>query len=93
VSVLCPTFFRTNIARSGRGPLGEEVRDAIERWMGRSRVQAPEVARAGLAAVARNQLYAVPMADGRHLWRLKRLHPGRFHRLLGSRLAARLAPF
>lgn len=88
VSVLCPTFFATDIARSGRGAVTERLRGFIEQQMSRSRVQAPDVARAALAAVAKNQLYVLPMADGRALWRLRRLHPERFSRLLG--LAFRL---
>ena len=86
VSVLCPTFFRTNIGRSSRGDVDGRMRDLMEKLMARSRLQAPEVARAALAGVEKNQLYVVPMADGRALWRLKRLAPERFYQLVGGRV-------
>jgi short-subunit dehydrogenase len=86
VSVLCPTFFQTNIARGSRGVVDEKMRAVMEKLMARSRIQAPEVARAALAGVARNQLYVVPMSDGRAMWRLKRLAPERFYQLVGGRV-------
>jgi NAD(P)-dependent dehydrogenase (short-subunit alcohol dehydrogenase family) len=86
VTVLCPTFFETNIMRSGRG--AEESFQAVagER-MRRSKVQAEDVARAALDGVMRGALYVLPHADGRWAWRLKRLMPARFHAML-PRLAA-----
>jgi NAD(P)-dependent dehydrogenase (short-subunit alcohol dehydrogenase family) len=80
VTVLCPTFFQTNIGRSGRVHGGEGASDTakLEELMARARVQAPGVARAALAAAAAGKLYALPHVDGRWLWRLKRLVPGMF---------------
>ncbi len=86
VSVLCPTFFQTNIARGSRGSIDDRMRTLMEKLMARSRVQAPEVAKAALAGVAKNQLYVVPMTDGRAMWRLKRLAPERFYQLVGGRV-------
>jgi NAD(P)-dependent dehydrogenase (short-subunit alcohol dehydrogenase family) len=98
VTVLCPMFFLTNIHRSGRNhlePGGEPAKAerAIERveWlMGKTRVQAPEVARLAVDAVAANELYALPHVSGRWAWRVKRAVPRFFHRqLLGSWFRAR----
>lgn len=86
VSVLCPTFFQTNIAKSGRGAIDGRMTQLMEKLMARSRVQAPEVAKAALAGVAKNQLYVVPMSDGRAMWRLKRFAPERFYQLMGGRV-------
>jgi short-subunit dehydrogenase len=78
VTVLCPTFFRTNIARDGRTS-GEAVgSDAVEKLMNRASIQAPEVARAALAALDAGKLYALPHPDGRWMWRMKRLMPETF---------------
>jgi NAD(P)-dependent dehydrogenase (short-subunit alcohol dehydrogenase family) len=77
VTALCPTFFRTRIAERGRGT-DERMRSLTHRIMDRSSVQAPEVAAAAVDAVARGQLYALPMRDGRLAWRLKRAWPDRF---------------
>ena len=82
VTVLCPSFFRTNIADSGRGVVDEKSRAALVRLMDRSKVQAPEVARAALGACTKGQLYCVPMTDAQVSWRLKRAIPGRFYDLL-----------
>jgi NAD(P)-dependent dehydrogenase (short-subunit alcohol dehydrogenase family) len=82
VTVLCPTFFRTSIAESGRGIIDEKSRAAMIRLMEKSKVQAPDVARAALAACSRGRLYCLPMIDAQMSWRLKRAIPGRFYDLL-----------
>jgi short-subunit dehydrogenase len=86
VSVLCPTFFQTNIGKSGRGAIDQRMAQMMEKLMARSKVQAPDVAKAALAGVAKNQLYVVPMADGRAMWRLKRLAPQRFYEVITGRV-------
>ncbi len=83
VTVLCPTFFRTNIVAAGHFT-DEETRVQAHRMMATGR-PVHEVVLAALSAVDRNELYCVPMADGRWLWRLKRASP----LLLGKLLAQR----
>jgi len=83
VSVLCPTFFRTNIVEGGRGATTEKDEAQIRRWMERSKVQAPEVAATAIDALGEGELYVQPMTDGRNAWRLKRLAPQRFYDRLG----------
>lgn len=84
VTVLCPTFFQTKIIEHGRShdPRASRLGSVI---MARSRTSADDVARAALTAVARRRLHCLPMRDGRVFWRLKRLAPGAFVRLVGSR--------
>ncbi len=77
VTVLCPTFFRTNIAQSSRAIDGKQ-RALVEKLMSRSKIQADDVARLALDAARRNELYALPHADGRWMWRLKRWAPDSF---------------
>jgi NAD(P)-dependent dehydrogenase (short-subunit alcohol dehydrogenase family) len=76
VTVLCPTFFETNIVRSGRF-VDEQTRVMADKMMSRAR-PVKEVVLAALDSVDKGELYAVPMADGRWLWRLKRAAPGAF---------------
>lgn len=76
VTVLCPTFFVTNIIRDTRGTSAASDRADAERRAHASRLQAPQVAEAALRAVGKNELYCVPMSDGRWMWRLKRSLPG-----------------
>ena len=84
VSVLCPTFFRTNIIESGRGATSEKEDAQVIRWMERSKVQAADVAKAAIDSVRDGKLYVQPMRDGRMAWRLKRTAPQRFYDSLSS---------
>jgi NAD(P)-dependent dehydrogenase (short-subunit alcohol dehydrogenase family) len=84
VTVLCPTFFQTNIGQATR-TANPSQRQVVQKLMARAKVQAPEVARAALAAVDARQLYCLPHADGAWLWRLKRMAPERFHQVLVPR--------
>ncbi len=74
VTVLCPTFFETGIARAARGTSAEQVAMAAA-LMKESSWSAEAVAERALRAVDRGRLYAIPQADGRWMWRLKRLAP------------------
>ena len=83
-TVLCPTFFPTNIHKNARG--GDPAQeDLIQKLMDRSKLSARDVANEAIAAVLRNDLYAVPMTDGRVMWRIKRAHPQAYAKLVGSR--------
>ena len=84
VAVLCPTFFRTNIVDSGRGATTDKEDAQIIRWMERSKVQAPDVARGAIDSVRDGKLYVQPMRDGRMAWRLKRTSPQRFYESLSK---------
>jgi short-subunit dehydrogenase len=78
VTVVCPTFFQTSIAASARGSTAQDMRPVVEKMMARAKIQANDVARLALEAAARGQLYALPHADGRWMWRFKRLAPMRY---------------
>jgi NAD(P)-dependent dehydrogenase (short-subunit alcohol dehydrogenase family) len=81
VTVACPTFFRTRIVEQGYFP-NERMRAATQKLLDRASLSAEGVARACLEAVEHNTLYAIPMADGRWMWRLRRLSPTAFVRLM-----------
>lgn len=85
VTVLCPTFFKTNIARAAHSHSEQATPDEIERLMSRTAVQAPEVARYALDAADRGELFALPHNDGRWGWRLKRLSPELFQKQIVPR--------
>ncbi|MEM9192662.1 MAG: SDR family NAD(P)-dependent oxidoreductase [Myxococcota bacterium] len=90
VTVLCPTFFQTGIMDNSRGPMDPKGAAVARKLMARSKIQAPEVATAGLDAVAAGRLYCVPMVDGRSLWRIKRAIPNRFGEVTSKLLQSRL---
>lgn len=77
VTVLCPTFFRTNLMSSSRGADERKLR-MVGKLMDRSKIQADGVAAAALEACRTDRLYAIPMRDGRLMWRVKRAVPERF---------------
>ncbi|HSP81498.1 MAG TPA: SDR family NAD(P)-dependent oxidoreductase [Myxococcaceae bacterium] len=81
VTVACPMFFRTNIAAAGRFTESEhagKLKELATKMVERAPVQADEVARECLRAVANDALYVLPMASGRWFWRMKRLAPEAF---------------
>ena len=89
VTVLCPTFFRTNIASNGRA-VDRKQMAVVEKLMSASKIQADDVARFALDAAGRDELYALPHADGRWMWRLKRWVPSSYS-VLAGRLVRRIA--
>jgi NAD(P)-dependent dehydrogenase (short-subunit alcohol dehydrogenase family) len=80
VSVLCPTFFQTNIGKSSRGP--DQMKDVVEALLAAGKIQADGVAELALAGCDANELYLTPHADGRWMWRLKRLMPEAFYAMM-----------
>ena len=88
VTVLCPTFFQTNIHKNARGS-DEKKAALVEKLMTRSKIQADDVARIALDTAAANELYALPHADGRWMWRLKRWAPASYVSMT-ARVASKL---
>jgi short-subunit dehydrogenase len=88
VTVLCPTFVKTNVARDGRiTHEAARLADTLMRWTGFT----PEhVARTTLDAHDRGQLYVLPQLDAHIVWRLKRYFPAQYTYALG--LLDRLLP-
>jgi NAD(P)-dependent dehydrogenase (short-subunit alcohol dehydrogenase family) len=78
VTVLCPTFFPTNIAKNARAASIAPQLAFVQKLMDKSKVSADDVARIVLDAAQAGELYVIPQADGRWLWRLKRAAPERF---------------
>ena len=81
VTVLCPTFVKTNIVNP------ETIDDTAARlattamkWTG---VSPDSVARAALDALDRGQLHVVPQLDAKVIWQTKRLVPATYTRALG----------
>lgn len=85
VTVLCPTFVRTNIVDSGveSGRItaeSSELANRLMRWAGFS----PEkVARICLDAHDRGELYCMPQLDAKIGWNIKRLAPQAYTRTVG----------
>jgi NAD(P)-dependent dehydrogenase (short-subunit alcohol dehydrogenase family) len=87
VTVLCPTFVKTNIVDSGRiTDKSTQMADRLMRWTGFS---AERVARSCLDTLDRGGLYCMPQPDARIGWGIKRFTPTVYTRAAG--LSMRLA--
>jgi NAD(P)-dependent dehydrogenase (short-subunit alcohol dehydrogenase family) len=81
VTVLCPTFVKTNIVTSGRITAGSTaLADRLMRWTGMS---PDKVARTCLDTNDRGGLYCMPQFDARIGWGIKRFAPQTFTRSVG----------
>jgi short-subunit dehydrogenase len=92
VTVLCPTFFETDILKSGRSQ-DAKMSKVAEKLMKASRLDARGVARAALTSADAGKLFAVPMIDGRMAWRLKRLLPDAYYSKIGPFVLKQLSRF
>jgi NAD(P)-dependent dehydrogenase (short-subunit alcohol dehydrogenase family) len=81
VTVLCPTFVKTNIVESGRiSDKSTQMANLLMRWTGFS----PErVARTCLDTLDRGGLYCMPQPDARIGWGIKRFTPTVYTRAVG----------
>ena len=88
VTVLCPTFVKTNVAVDGRiTERSTELAQKLMRWTGFS----PErISVTTLDAHDSNRLYVVPQLDAKAIWLTKRLLPTLYTR--GAGLLDRLLP-
>jgi NAD(P)-dependent dehydrogenase (short-subunit alcohol dehydrogenase family) len=81
VTVLCPTFVKTNIVGSGRiSARSADLADTLMRWTG---MTAARVARSCLDAHDRGDLYCVPNIEAKIGWGIKRFVPGAYTRGIG----------
>lgn len=81
VTVLCPTFVKTNIVESGRiSAQSGELANRLMRWTGFS---PDKVARICLDAHDRGELYCMPQLDAKIGWNIKRLAPQAYTRAAG----------
>ena len=86
VTVLCPTFVKTNIVESGRiTAQSTDLANTLMRWTGYSPAR---VARMCLDTHDRGGLYCMPQLDARIGWGIKRFAPAVYTRTVG--LVARI---
>jgi NAD(P)-dependent dehydrogenase (short-subunit alcohol dehydrogenase family) len=88
VTVLCPSFVRTNLGESLRAG-DPELRARLDRLMSRSSVTPEQIAEQVFAAVASGRFYVLPHPDARLAWYLKRWLPRSIYRAIQRRQARR----
>jgi NAD(P)-dependent dehydrogenase (short-subunit alcohol dehydrogenase family) len=74
VSVVCPSFFKTNLAESMRTS-DPGLRKALGKLLERSSITADDIADQIFQAVEKRVFYVLPHREGRRIWLLKRLLP------------------
>lgn len=89
-TVLCPYFFKTNIAKNARShaQMGTNV---IEKIMAKTPVQAEQVAEKAISACEKNTLYVFPHTEAKTINWLKRSVPEALHRHISPWLARRMS--
>ncbi|MGQ0530954.1 MAG: SDR family oxidoreductase [Panacagrimonas sp.] len=88
VSVVCPSFFKTDLVNSGRGQVSEaeqasapQMMQIVQRLMDKASVSAEDVAADIVAAVRHQRFMVMSHADARSQTRLKRLSPELYFRM------------
>lgn len=86
VSVVCPAFFRTDLAKNMRASNAESER-ITKRLVERARFGADEIAKAIVKGVKRGDTHILTHPEGRAAWKLKRYLPyGLYLRLMRKQL-------
>ena len=78
VSVVCPSFVRTNLLAHFISP-SPALRDLVQSWMDKSEVTADDVAAATLQGMKQGRFLALTHAATRKAWWLKRWWPERYY--------------
>jgi len=81
VTVLCPTFVKTNIVEAGRMSAG--ATKLANQVMGLTGFSAEKVAKTCLDAHDRGDLYCMPQLEAKFGWNIKRFAPGTYTRAVG----------
>jgi len=79
VTVVCPSFFRTNLVKNLHCT-DEFQKTFATAAIENGRISADEIADHAIRAMEKNKLYAIPHVSIRFLWFMKRLFPAMFYR-------------
>ena len=88
VTVICPTFFPTNLMQAFRG--GPKERAIAEQLFARSTATVADVARDAIHGLEAGAPLVITQADGRLVWRMKRLVPALYRRFVREGFARKL---
>ena len=90
VSVVCPAFFRTDLARNMRAA-NPQLEGMTKRLVERARIGADEIAERIFAGIERGDPHILTHPEARRFWRLKRMLPYRWYLALMRRQLAKVA--
>ena len=90
VSVVCPAFFRTGLAKNMRAA-NPQLEGMTKRLVERARMGADEIAERIFAGIERGDPHILTHPEARRFWRLKRMLPYRWYLALMRRQLAQVA--
>jgi NAD(P)-dependent dehydrogenase (short-subunit alcohol dehydrogenase family) len=90
VSVVCPAFFRTDLARNMRAA-NPALEGMTKRLVERARIGADEIADRIFEGMQRSDPHILTHPEAKRFWRMKRLLPHRLYLALMRRQLARVA--
>lgn len=82
VSVVCPTFFKTNLMDQFSSP-DERQWELANTFFGNARISSEQVALHTIESIEKNRFYVITQKDGRNMWRLKRYFPELYFKTAG----------
>jgi NAD(P)-dependent dehydrogenase (short-subunit alcohol dehydrogenase family) len=88
VTVVCPSFFPTNIIRSMRAT-SEKEQGSAQKLLDRSKINADQVAAAILDAVERKRPYVILPLEAQAMFLMRRLFPAKASEFLAKAMAKR----
>jgi NAD(P)-dependent dehydrogenase (short-subunit alcohol dehydrogenase family) len=91
VTLVCPSFFRTNLAESLRTP-DPRLKVTVDKLLARSSITADDIAEDIVRAVEKKTFYLLPHKDGRLAWTLKRTLPRRVYSALLRKQTEKMRP-
>ncbi len=83
VTVVCPTFFKTNLMDQARATDERQLKMANAFFEKMSFGTTESVSRATLKAISKNRLYVLPQPDAKLAWFMKRMTPHTFYKVNG----------
>lgn len=82
VTVVCPTFFKTNLMDQFNSP-DERQRKMAEKFFEKSSTSAEQVACHVIRSIEKNRMYVITQLDGKFMWFSKRHFPEMYHKVAG----------
>ncbi len=83
ISVVCPTFFKTNVMQHGRGD--QKQQKAGQKMVDKSGIEPSEVAQLVLKEAGKKTFYIVHPFSAKVLWSIKRLFPTKMINFIGKK--------
>lgn len=91
VSVVCPSFFQTNLEDTMRAT-DAGLQKMMHKLLASGKLSADEVAQRIIEGVAKGQQYILPHESGERLWLMKRYLPNALYRYVFQRSMKRMKP-